>query len=177
MCRVPQCAMCWLLNLDLWEPTALLLLHQEEVRQLVRAKRHKMVRAFAVLKEQRAEGGEPVVTQTNWNQIVKQVQPDISNAHRELLWSVSDNNNKGFIGGSTDIYIYTYIYVYIYFFICMCIYLYICVCVYIYIYIIYLYICIYLHIYYRYEAQVWRFDSRHLGLWTLPSFFFFFQST
>ncbi|XP_056264603.1 two pore segment channel 3 [Pseudoliparis swirei] len=71
---------------------------KEEVRQLVRAKRHKMVRAFAVLKEQRAEGGEPVVTQTNWNQIVKQVQPEISNAHRELLWSVSDNNNKGFIG-------------------------------------------------------------------------------
>uniref|UniRef100_A0A8C2W706 Two pore segment channel 3 n=1 Tax=Cyclopterus lumpus TaxID=8103 RepID=A0A8C2W706_CYCLU len=71
---------------------------KEEVRQLVRAKRHKMVRAFAVLQEQRAEGGEPVVSQANWNQIVKLVQPDISNAHRELLWSVSDDNNQGFIG-------------------------------------------------------------------------------
>ncbi|XP_068444778.1 two pore segment channel 3 [Clinocottus analis] len=71
---------------------------KEEVRQLVRAKRHKMVRAFAVLQDQRPQGGEPVVTQANWNQIVKLVQPDISNAHRELLWSVSDNNNQGFIG-------------------------------------------------------------------------------
>ncbi|XP_037621311.1 two pore segment channel 3 isoform X1 [Sebastes umbrosus] len=71
---------------------------KEEVRQLVRAKRHKMVRAFAVLQEQREGGGEPVVTQANWNQIVRLVQPDISNAHRELLWSVSDDNNQGCIG-------------------------------------------------------------------------------
>lgn len=73
---------------------------QEEVRQLVRAKRHKMVRAFAVLQEQREEGGEPVVTQANWNQLVRLVQPDISSAHRELLWSVSDDKNQGHIGGS-----------------------------------------------------------------------------
>ncbi|XP_027138515.1 LOW QUALITY PROTEIN: two pore segment channel 3 [Larimichthys crocea] len=71
---------------------------KEEVRQLVRAKRHKMVRAFAVLQEQREEGGEPVVTQANWNQVVRLVQPDISNAHRELLWSVSDDKNQGCIG-------------------------------------------------------------------------------
>lgn len=71
---------------------------KEEVRQLVRAKRHKMVRAFAVLQEQREEGGEPVVSQANWNQVVRLVQPDISNAHRELLWSVSDDNNQGCIG-------------------------------------------------------------------------------
>ncbi|XP_074485890.1 two pore segment channel 3 [Sebastes fasciatus] len=71
---------------------------KEEVRQLVRAKRHKMVRAFTVLQEQREGGGEPVVTQANWNQIVRLVQPDISNAHRELLWSVSDDNNQGCIG-------------------------------------------------------------------------------
>lgn len=71
---------------------------KEEVRQLVRAKRHKMVRAFAVLQEQREEGGEPVVTQANWNQTVRLVQPDISNAHRELLWSVSDDNKQGCIG-------------------------------------------------------------------------------
>ncbi|XP_056227836.1 two pore segment channel 3 [Seriola aureovittata] len=71
---------------------------KEEVRQLVRAKRHKMVRAFAVLQEQREEGGGPVVTQANWNQVVRLVQPDISNAHRELLWSVCDDNNQGSIG-------------------------------------------------------------------------------
>ncbi|XP_074521541.1 two pore segment channel 3 [Halichoeres trimaculatus] len=71
---------------------------KEEVRQLVRAKRHKMVRAFAVLQEHREEGAEPVVSQANWNQVVRLVQPDISNAHRELLWSVSDHNNQGCIG-------------------------------------------------------------------------------
>uniref|UniRef100_A0AAX7UL88 Ion transport domain-containing protein n=1 Tax=Astatotilapia calliptera TaxID=8154 RepID=A0AAX7UL88_ASTCA len=68
---------------------------KEEVRQLVRAKRHKMVRAFGVLQEQREEGGEPVVTQASWNQLVRLVQPNLSNAHRELLWSVSDDKNQG----------------------------------------------------------------------------------
>lgn len=71
---------------------------KEEVRQLVRAKRHKMVRAFAVLQEQREEGGEPMVSQANWNQVVRLVRPDMSNAHRELLWSVCDDNNQGYIG-------------------------------------------------------------------------------
>ncbi|XP_019215992.1 two pore segment channel 3 isoform X4 [Oreochromis niloticus] len=70
---------------------------KEEVRQLVRAKRHKMVRAFGVLQEQREEGGEPVVTQASWNQLVRLVQPNLSNAHRELLWSVSDDKNQGAI--------------------------------------------------------------------------------
>ncbi|XP_062244243.1 two pore segment channel 3 [Platichthys flesus] len=71
---------------------------KEEMRQLVRAKRHKMVRAFTVLQEPRGEGVEPGVTQANWNQVVRLVRPDMSNAHRELLWSVSDNKNQGFIG-------------------------------------------------------------------------------
>ncbi|XP_051237237.1 two pore segment channel 3 isoform X2 [Dicentrarchus labrax] len=71
---------------------------KEEVRQLVRAKRHKMARAFAVLQEHREEGGQPVVSQANWNQMVRLVQPDISNAHRELLWSVADDKNQGYIG-------------------------------------------------------------------------------
>ncbi|AWP05193.1 putative two pore calcium channel protein 1-like [Scophthalmus maximus] len=71
---------------------------KEEVRQLVRAKRHKMVRAFAVLQERREEAGGQVVTQANWNQVVRLVRSDISNAHRELLWSVSDDKNQGFIG-------------------------------------------------------------------------------
>ncbi|KAM3865216.1 two pore segment channel 3 [Diretmus argenteus] len=71
---------------------------KEEVRQLVRAKRHKMVRAFAVLQERKEEGAEPVVPQASWNQLVRLVQPDIRNAHRELLWSVSDDQNQGSIG-------------------------------------------------------------------------------
>ncbi|XP_047433483.1 two pore segment channel 3 [Mugil cephalus] len=71
---------------------------KEEIRQLVRAKRHKMVRAFAVLQEKKDEGGEMVVTQATWNQLVRLVQPDISNAHRELLWSVCDDKNQGSIG-------------------------------------------------------------------------------
>lgn len=69
---------------------------KEEVRQLVRAKRCKMARAFRVLQE--PCGAEPVVTQARWNQLVRLVQPDISSAHRELLWSVSDTEKRGHIG-------------------------------------------------------------------------------
>ncbi|KAI1896962.1 hypothetical protein AGOR_G00100300 [Albula goreensis] len=69
---------------------------KEEVRQLVRAKRYKMVRAFRVLQE--TLGEEPTVSQSRWNQLVRMVQPNISNAHRELLWSVSDTDRKGHIG-------------------------------------------------------------------------------
>uniref|UniRef100_H2UDP9 Two pore segment channel 3 n=1 Tax=Takifugu rubripes TaxID=31033 RepID=H2UDP9_TAKRU len=71
---------------------------KEEIRQLVRAKRHKMVRAFAVLQERRKDTEEQVVSQANWNQLVRLVQPDIRNAHRELLWSVLDPQNQGCIG-------------------------------------------------------------------------------
>ncbi|XP_014893006.1 two pore segment channel 3, partial [Poecilia latipinna] len=71
---------------------------KEEIRQLVRAKRHKMARAFGVLQEQREEGGPPVVSHENWNKLVQQARPDISSAHRELLWKVCDDSNQGFIG-------------------------------------------------------------------------------
>ncbi|XP_075907412.1 two pore segment channel 3 [Nelusetta ayraudi] len=70
---------------------------KEEMRQLVRAKRHKMVRAFAVLQQQR-EGEGPVVSRADWNQLVQRVQPDFNSAHRELLWSVCDDKNQGRIG-------------------------------------------------------------------------------
>ncbi|XP_047222542.1 two pore segment channel 3 [Girardinichthys multiradiatus] len=70
---------------------------KEEIQQLVRAKRHKMARAFGVLQEQK-EGGQPVVSYENWNKLVRQVRPDISNAHKELLWRVCDDDNQGFIG-------------------------------------------------------------------------------
>nr|XP_006638544.1 PREDICTED: two pore calcium channel protein 1-like isoform X1 [Lepisosteus oculatus] len=69
---------------------------KEEMKNLVRAKRHKMVEAFRIL--QVKHGGEPVVCQSHWNQLVRLVQPDISNSHRELLWSVCDEDKKGFIG-------------------------------------------------------------------------------
>ncbi|KAK1802450.1 hypothetical protein P4O66_022107, partial [Electrophorus voltai] len=68
---------------------------KEEVRQLVRAKRQKMCHAFSLLKE---GGEEPVVSQAHWNRLVRLVQPDITNAHRELLWNVSDHHNRGHIG-------------------------------------------------------------------------------
>ncbi|XP_041839165.1 two pore segment channel 3 [Melanotaenia boesemani] len=71
---------------------------KEEVQQLVRAKRHKMVRAFAVLQEVKEEDSQPVVTHANWNQLIRLVHPNMTNAHRELLWSVSDDKNQGFIG-------------------------------------------------------------------------------
>ncbi|KAJ8246465.1 hypothetical protein GJAV_G00268130 [Gymnothorax javanicus] len=69
---------------------------KEEVRQLVRAKRCKMARAFRVLQEPGEAG--PVVLQARWSQLVRLVQPDISSAHRELLWSVSDPEKRGHIG-------------------------------------------------------------------------------
>lgn len=71
---------------------------KEEIRQLVRTKRYKMARAFGVLQERREEGGQPVVSRENFNKLVQQAQPDISSAHRELLWRVCDDDNQGFIG-------------------------------------------------------------------------------
>ncbi|XP_077059789.1 two pore calcium channel protein 1-like [Siphateles boraxobius] len=71
---------------------------KEEVRQLVKARRYKMCRAFSLLQEPRGEGGEPVVAQAKWNLLVKLAKPKISIAHRELLWSVLDDQNKGHIG-------------------------------------------------------------------------------
>ncbi|XP_031419480.1 two pore segment channel 3 [Clupea harengus] len=70
---------------------------KEEVRQLVKAKRRKMVRAFSLL-QQSGLGEEPAVSQARWKQLVCLVQPGISSAHRELLWSVSDENKNGYIG-------------------------------------------------------------------------------
>uniref|UniRef100_A0A8B9K7U0 Two pore calcium channel protein 1-like n=1 Tax=Astyanax mexicanus TaxID=7994 RepID=A0A8B9K7U0_ASTMX len=80
---------------------------KEEVRQLVKTKRQKLRRAFCLLKENVGNEGtggtgeigtNPVVSQSRWTELVKQVQPNISTAHRELLWSVLDHNNKGHIG-------------------------------------------------------------------------------
>ncbi|XP_061130866.1 two pore segment channel 3 isoform X2 [Syngnathus typhle] len=70
---------------------------KEEVRLLVRAKRHKMARAFAVLQEHPEDGGagEPRVSRASWSRLVRSVQPDMGRAHTELLWSVSDDRNRG----------------------------------------------------------------------------------
>lgn len=62
-----------------------------------------MARAFVLLQEQRQDGGEPVVSQATWKRLVRLVQPDISNAQRELLWSVSDDQGQGCIGGSRSV--------------------------------------------------------------------------
>ncbi|XP_063043101.1 two pore segment channel 3 [Engraulis encrasicolus] len=69
---------------------------KEEVRQLVKAKRRKMLRAFGVL--QSGAGQESSVSKAHWTQLVCLVQPGISSGHRELLWSVSDDDKKGSIG-------------------------------------------------------------------------------
>ncbi|XP_072528048.1 two pore segment channel 3 [Salminus brasiliensis] len=80
---------------------------KEEVQQLVKAKRQKLRKAFSLLQENVGTGGagetgetrgEPVVSRSRWTELVKQVQPSISTAHRELLWSVLDHDNKGHIG-------------------------------------------------------------------------------
>ncbi|KAI4901767.1 hypothetical protein NFI96_001091 [Prochilodus magdalenae] len=71
----------------------------EEVRQLVKAKRQKLCRAFSLLQEPvGGTGGEPGVSQSRWTELVKHVQPNISTGHRELLWCVLDHNNTGHIG-------------------------------------------------------------------------------
>ncbi|KAM9495023.1 two pore segment channel 3 [Clarias gariepinus] len=71
---------------------------KEEVRQLVRAKRQKLCRAFSLLQEVGGAGEEPTVSQTRWKQLVRLVQSDISSAHRELLWSVCDPQGSGHVG-------------------------------------------------------------------------------
>ncbi|XP_077574368.1 two pore segment channel 3 isoform X2 [Stigmatopora nigra] len=70
---------------------------KEEVRQMVRAKRRKMARAFAVLREA-GEDGEPRVGHDVWKRLVRLVQPDIGEARSELLWSVSDHARRGSVG-------------------------------------------------------------------------------
>lgn len=64
----------------------------------MKARRFKMCRAFSLLQEPRGEGGDPVVSQAKWNLLVKLVKPNISIAHRELLWSILDDLKKGHIG-------------------------------------------------------------------------------
>ena len=61
-----------------------------------------MVRAFAILQERREGVEEPVVSHASWNQLVRLVQSDLSHAHRELLWSVADHHNQGYIGRKND---------------------------------------------------------------------------
>ncbi|XP_028676358.2 two pore segment channel 3 [Erpetoichthys calabaricus] len=69
---------------------------KDEVKKLVRVKRYKMVKAFEILKV--LMGNEYVIMQSDWNQLVRMVDPSISSSHRELLWSVSDDSQNGYIG-------------------------------------------------------------------------------
>ncbi|XP_074143769.1 two pore channel protein 2-like isoform X2 [Sminthopsis crassicaudata] len=68
---------------------------KNEIRKLAYMKRHKMIKAFNILKTQ--EGPEFVVKEAHWKQLVKMVAPDISNSHRELLLRISDEEQKGYV--------------------------------------------------------------------------------
>ncbi|KAM9063074.1 two pore channel protein 2-like [Sarcophilus harrisii] len=68
---------------------------KNEIRKLAYMKRHKMIKAFNILKTQ--EGPEFVVKEAHWKHLVKMVAPDISNSHRELLLRISDEEQKGYV--------------------------------------------------------------------------------
>ncbi|XP_031806844.1 two pore calcium channel protein 1A-like isoform X1 [Sarcophilus harrisii] len=76
-------------------PRAYMYLMQNEIRKLAYMKRHKMIKAFNILKTQ--EGPEFVVKEAHWKHLVKMVAPDISNSHRELLLRISDEEQKGYV--------------------------------------------------------------------------------
>ncbi|XP_072356176.1 two pore segment channel 3 isoform X1 [Scyliorhinus torazame] len=69
---------------------------KNEVRKLVYMKHRKMIEAFDILKVK--NGTEFVVLDSHWRQLVKLVAPEIPSSHRELLWRVSDEEQKGFVG-------------------------------------------------------------------------------
>ncbi|XP_069462951.1 two pore calcium channel protein 1-like [Ambystoma mexicanum] len=68
---------------------------KNEIRKMAYMKHRKMVDAFNILKVK--EDKDVVIKQAQWNQLVKLVAPDISNAHRELLLRVSDDQQKGYV--------------------------------------------------------------------------------
>ncbi|XP_072912060.1 two pore segment channel 3 isoform X1 [Hemitrygon akajei] len=69
---------------------------KNEVRKLVYMKHRKMTEAFNILKTK--NGTEFAVQDSQWRQLVKLVAPEIPSSHRELLWRVLDDEQKGFIG-------------------------------------------------------------------------------
>ncbi|XP_060704811.1 two pore segment channel 3 [Hemiscyllium ocellatum] len=69
---------------------------KNEVRKLVYMKHRKMIEAFNLLKI--TYGTEFVVPDSRWRQLVKLVAPEIPSSQRELLWRVSDDEQKGFVG-------------------------------------------------------------------------------
>uniref|UniRef100_UPI00398EBC99 two pore segment channel 3 n=1 Tax=Pristiophorus japonicus TaxID=55135 RepID=UPI00398EBC99 len=69
---------------------------KNEVRKLVYMKHRKMIEAFNILKMKHET--EFVVLDSHWKQLVKLVAPEIPSSHRELLWRVSDDEQKGFVG-------------------------------------------------------------------------------
>ncbi|XP_051880841.1 two pore segment channel 3 isoform X1 [Pristis pectinata] len=69
---------------------------KNEVRKLVYMKHRKMIEAFNILKTK--NGTEFAVLDSHWRQLVKLVAPEIPSSHRELLWRVLDDEQKGFIG-------------------------------------------------------------------------------
>ncbi|XP_069743761.1 two pore segment channel 3 isoform X2 [Narcine bancroftii] len=69
---------------------------KNEVKKLVYLKHRKMIEAFNLMKTK--NGTEFVVLEEHWRQLVKLVAPEIPSSHRELLWRVLDDEQKGFIG-------------------------------------------------------------------------------
>ncbi|XP_078256401.1 two pore segment channel 3 [Rhinoraja longicauda] len=68
---------------------------KNEVRKLVYMKHRKMIEAFNILKMK--IGAEFVITASRWRQLVKLVAADIPSSHRELLWRVLDDEQKGYL--------------------------------------------------------------------------------
>ncbi|XP_048452816.1 two pore segment channel 3 isoform X2 [Rhincodon typus] len=77
-------------------PDVMMPAYENEVRKLVYMKHRKMIEAFNLLKI--TNGTEFVVPDSHWRQLVKLVAPEIPSSHRELLWRVSDDEQKGFVG-------------------------------------------------------------------------------
>lgn len=69
---------------------------KNEVRKLVYMKHRKMIEAFNILKMKNE--AEFVVPHSRWQQLVKLVAADIPSSHRELLWRILDDEQKGYLG-------------------------------------------------------------------------------
>ncbi|XP_037383734.1 uncharacterized protein LOC119259205 [Talpa occidentalis] len=68
---------------------------KNEIRKLAYLKRHKMIKAFNILKVK--VGTEFVVKEAQWKQLVKVVTPDVSSSHLELLLRICDEGQKGHV--------------------------------------------------------------------------------
>ncbi|KAM9584811.1 LOW QUALITY PROTEIN: two pore channel protein 2-like [Trichechus inunguis] len=68
---------------------------KNEIRKLAYLKRHKMIKAFNILKVK--VGTEFVVKEAEWKRLAKVMAPDISSSHLELLLKISDEGQEGHV--------------------------------------------------------------------------------